>query len=258
MSSLLTRSVFYYGHEVTEQNSSIDFSEGASQLNATLNVGFYSLEEYAIEIARAMNIAGTFNYVVSVNRENRSLSVMGDSPFVFLFGSGTRKGTSASNLMGFNAVDTSSTMNQVGDFGSGSEYKPQFYLQNYIDAENNQERVASTVNESASGLTIETISYGTRKLYELEIRYITEKEQGYFGEIETDLNAQSNARDFLQYITLKGNFEFMKDVNLRNDFNKVLLESTPESREGVNFKLKPFRQNMRDYLTTGTLKMRKL
>lgn len=258
MSSLLTRSVFYFGHKVDETNLGIDFSEGSGEIQANLNIGNYSLEEYSTEIARAMTAAGGQVYSVSVDRDTRELTISAPSSFELLFGSGTRNGISAASLMGFSASDTGSSTSHKGDTGSGSEYLPQFFLQRYIDAENNQSAISATVNESASGNNIETISFGNKKTFEMEITYITEIDQGVEGIIETDSSATSKARTFMSTIVNRGPFEFMPNRDARSTFHKVLLDSTPESQNGIAFKLKPFSQNMRDYLTTGLIRLRKL
>src|SRR5690606_20169751 len=99
-----------------------------------------------------------------------------------------------------------------------------------------QERIGASVNESANG-EIEVISFGLRKFIEMNIMYINNRPQDGTV-IKTNLSGVSDAIDFMEFITQKFPFEFIPDIADRDTFYKVLLESTPQSREGVGFKLR--------------------
>ena len=88
--SLNTMIKFYFGHNVTSSNSKLDFQEGAgSELTATLNVGDYSLTEYATELQRALNDAGALTFTVTVARATRYVTIAATGAFTLLAATGT-------------------------------------------------------------------------------------------------------------------------------------------------------------------------
>jgi len=96
-------SLFLYGFQVTEYNSSLDFKavSGEPTRMATLRRGYYSLTSLGLEIARAMNAVDTDHiYTASVDRtvngglENR-VSIATNGTFLsLLFGTGPRAASS--------------------------------------------------------------------------------------------------------------------------------------------------------------------
>lgn len=259
--SLKTFSVFYYGHTVTAENYAIDFKEGGSEIQASLNIGDYTLSEYAVEIARAMNAASAKTYTVSVNRTNRKLMIAVDSgTFSLLTTTGSRAGISAFSMMGFSGADKTGASSYLGDTGSGSEYLPQFILQDHIAPENFRKFIQPTVNESASG-KVEVVRFGEKRFLECRIMFATDIAQ--VGQATTLIKDNPTGvldlRTFLEYATTKARMEFMPNVDARSTFNKVILESTPESNEGTDFKLEEmFGKNMPGYFDTGKLRFREV
>jgi hypothetical protein len=180
--TIKTMSKFYYGHQVTVDNQYLDFSEG----QAVLNVGNYSLTDFVNEVARALNEVGSNNYVASVDRTTRLVTISGDSTFELYPQSGVAAAQSAYELLGFD-VDKTGSNSYEGDSPSGDEYSPQFLLQSYIDKDDNQKRAFTSVNKSAKGI-VETVSFGTEKFYEFNITFATDIDQGKGAPIETNLN----------------------------------------------------------------------
>ena len=77
--SIKTFSAFTYGHTVTEDNQFINFSEnGVDELSAVIDVGAYTLADFANKVAQAMNEIGTLNYTCTVDRETLKLTISAD------------------------------------------------------------------------------------------------------------------------------------------------------------------------------------
>lgn len=255
--SIFTRSAFYYGHKVTTTNNSIPFNEGSSELIATLNIGDYSLTNYAIEVARAMNVVGGQIYETTVDRATRKITISAPGNFELMFATGSTVGISAASLMGFDSVDTGLDLSHQGENGSGSSYRPQFLLQDYVDFEDNVEASAANVNVSASGVT-EVVKFGDNEIMRCNIRYITNNHQGYNSPIENNQNGKSDYKAFISFITGKGDIEFIPDRDNASVFTTCFLDSTPESKDGVNYRIKElYSQNLVGYFESGQLEFRK-
>lgn len=256
--SITTRSVFYYGHLIDETNLIVDFQEGVNVLQAFLNVGAYTLTDFAVELARALTEAGTQEYSVSVDRATRKLTVSAASNFSLLVASGGALGTSTFSLMGFTGADRTGANSYEGNNGSGFEFVPQFLLQEYIAFEHWRENINSAVNQSSSGL-VEVITYGQVYFMQCNITFQTNINQGSGNAIETDSDGVESLLAFLEYTTLKAPVEFMPNRNSRNTFYECLLESTPEEKNGTSYKLKElYGKGLPNYYESGTLKFRKV
>lgn len=250
-----TKSIFYYIESVTNDNFYLNFDEGSGELTAQIATGHYTHQDLALAVQSAMNEVGTQSYTVIFNRDDRTFTISSASAFDLLCFSGTEAGVSIFSLLGFSSVDLTGQTIYTGGV-SGSEYRPQFKLQDYVDQEDFRESIQAVVNESASGV-VETISFGTKKFFEFNIPFITDIEQGAGSVIETNLSGVSSARQFLRFCTTKKNLEFMPDRNNRTLFFKVLLESTEESSNGTGYRLKElYTKNLPYYFETGKLVFR--
>lgn len=253
--SLETQVQFYYGHVITVDNRNLAFDEGGPELDAVLDVGGYTLEDFATEVARAMTAAGGQTYAATVERTARIITITAAGSFTLLEGTGATSGTSVFGLLGFTAGDIGPTTSAVGDTASGSSYRPQFFLKDFVDSSDLIKRTQSSVNESASGV-LEVISFGTVNFTELNIPFITDIDQGSNGAIETNLTGVTDARAFLTAITTKNPLEFMKDRD-SIIFEKLILESTPEARDGTGYRLNElFNRGLAGYYETGKLVFR--
>lgn len=258
MSAPLTYSAFYYGHTVTDLNRSIDFSEGAGELQATLNIGAYTLTDYLAEIKRAIESVGALDYTVTVNRATRVITIAASGTFSLLTSSGTRQGSSAYPMMGFSGADKTGMASYSAQGASGFAFYPQYYLQDYIDAENDQSAVDAAVHESASG-RLEVVKFGNRKIMQCNVRWQTDDNPTPHPDIKTQTNAVTNLREFLIYATTKAPMEFMVDEGVPNSFISVILESTPASNQGVGFKLvEKYSEGLPRIFDSGILRFRKI
>lgn len=234
--SLTTYSRFFYGQTVDSTNFAIDFNEGGSEIQASLNIDNYSLSEYVTEIARAMNAVGGQTYSVSVDRSTRKITISAASNFTLLGSTGSRVGSGAWGMMGFASSDVSGANTYTGGSASGSSYDPQFYLQNYIAPTDWKTAVSATVNESASG-KIEVVTFGSRQFIQMNMRWSTDKTVPGNPKIKAQSSAIDNLRSFMDYATTKAAMEFMPDLTNPSTFYKVILESTQASKAGTDYML---------------------
>ena len=262
--TIQTKSVFYYGFTVTENNTFLNYDEGtaAGELTAQLRVGTYSMEEAATEVARALTESSDLlqTYTVTVDRDTRIFSISAASAFECLVTSGSNAGTSYWGDIGF-TTDRTSLVSHDSDEAAGSEFKPQFFLQSYVDADNNLQSVSEKINEAASGQNLEIVKFGNRRLYEFNITLQNDIVQTGCGEqfIESDPNGVANLRSLLEFCVQKTRLEFMKDRDDRSTFNTVLLESAPGNRNGTGFKLREMLGSAgAGYFETGNLVFRRL
>lgn len=254
-----TRSVFYYGHVIDETNFSLDFNEGGGEITANLNLGSYTLTEYATEVQRALNDAGALDYTVTVNRDTRILTIAASANFDLLVSTGSTLGVSTFGLAGFTGVDRTGAATYDGDTASGSEYKPQFKLQSYVPSENFVIPNRASVNTSASGRNVETVTFGDVNFTEFNITFVTDRPQGLDSPMENNPNAVSELRDFLTAVTKKNTIEFMPDRDNRGTFENLLLERTQSDRNGVGFQLfEMLNKSMPGFYESKRLRFRKI
>lgn len=260
--ALSTFSVFYYGFTIDSTNNVMDFSEigGSSGLQATINTGSYTLTDFLSEVKTALDAAGTGTYTVSVSRTTRVLTITGPTGgFALLTNSGSSIGTSPWSLMGFSAsANYTGSTGYSGASGAGYEYLPQYFLQDYISSEDWEELVDVNVIESANG-DIETFAFGTRNFIQANIMYANDYTQPDSLVIKTNATGVTALREFMQDITKKRPFEFMPDVSARSTYFEVLLESTPNAKDGTGYRLNElYTKGLPGYYETGNLVFRVL
>ena len=249
-----TYSAFTYGHTITELNRLFDFDEGAGQLTASIQVGSYTLQEFTSAISNAINAAGTQEYTVSLDRSTRRFTISASSSFDLLVTTGTNAGLSAYSLMGY-TLDASGTSLE-GDSESGSLFEPQNILQKFVDFQDNKRTTNSSIRQTATGL-VEVVSYDVVEFMECNMIPITDIAPQI--SIKDNVNAVSDFRDFMDYCITKSPIEFIPDLDAPSEFRKCLLESTRESSQGVNYKIKElFARKLFGYFESGTLTFRGL
>lgn len=257
--SIETYSIFYYGIEIDTTNQNLNFDEGGSELTAVIDPGTYTHSDFATAIKTAMDAAGALTYTVTFNRNDRTYTISSTSNFSLLISSGSTVGSGPFTLMGFTGSDLTGGSSYTGNNPSGSVYEPQFKFQNWVSDQDNQSKVDAQVNESASG-EVEVISFGSRKIIELNIKYATDRDVSKSGHIKNNPSGVANLRLFMQYAISKGSFELMEDIADRSTYKKVILESTPEDRKGTAYKLKEFSISggPTGFYETGIIRLRNL
>jgi hypothetical protein len=258
---ITTKSQFYYGHTISNGangslgNFRIDFDEGSGPLVATLNPGDYTLTTFALEVKRAMDLVGTLTYTVSVNRNTRILTISATGTFDLLTSTGVSSGTAVWGLLGFTTTaDKTGASSYVGELPSGSVYRPQAVLRDYIGKEDNLEKLDAVVNVSVSGV-VQTVQFGNVSYFEFNIQPITNLKLNQCNAIDNNPNAVQQARDFFNYAITKAVMEFMPDRDSTNTFSTVILESTSASKQGTAFALETLAAQVYE---SGTMKLREI
>ena len=234
--SLITRSAFYFGHIVDENNNKIDFNEGAGALVATMASGNYSITDYATAVKTALDASGTLTYTVTFSRITRIFTISSTASFDLLVASGLFIGVGAFPLLGYTGADKTGVSTYNGQTGSGTEYITQRALSGYVAPDEWQNPVSGVANESTSGL-VETVTFGTNEMIEFNNKYVTSVAQNVNSVISNNLNGKAECVTWLQSIVKKGHFEFMDDIADRNIFHKVQVVSISSNRDGLGYKL---------------------
>ena len=256
MSRINTLSVFYYGLTVTKLNNVINFDEGSGELSAFLSVNDYTLEEYAAEISERMTLAGTQVYTVTVNRTTRKITISAPANFILKAGTGSQQASAIWTMAGFNLIDKSGSNSYESDFGAGSEYRPQLTFDEYTSLEDWQLKESAVVNVSTSGV-VQTLQYGEGQKMSCVLRGATDLLNLKVTPFYENPNGVSALRNFMLYLITKAKIEFMPDVDDRNTFYKLLLESTDSDKNGIQFKLKNMRGS-NSFFQCGPLVFRKV
>lgn len=254
--ALSTFSKFWYGHTVDSTNYAIDFDEGGSELQASIDYGNYSPTEYLTAVKTALDAAGALTYTVSLNRSTRKITISSTANFTLRANTGTRASVSAWDMLGYTTASnktgaaTYTAQNETGD-----EYKPQAIMDQHIASENWREKNDAVVNESASGI-VQVVYFGDVSYIQGNIRLSTDITSTQ-SQIETQANGVANLRAFMNYAISKAKFEFMPDRSTPTTYYKCILESTEKSKNGVAYQLKELK-NASGYFETGKLVMRVL
>jgi hypothetical protein len=251
-----TWSKFYYGFEITAENQTLDFSEGAGELAAEIAVGSYTPSEFTQALKIALDTAGSLTYTVEFDRTTRQLTIESDSNFSLLPFTGTHLGSGPWTLMGFSlSTDRTGASTYTGPSPAGDVYEPQFKLQEYVSSDDYQQAADSTVNRTASG-RVEVIKFGIEKFMECNLMFATEIPQDG-SVLKSNLTGVTDLRRFLQFLVTKAPVEFIPDSSSPESFEKMILESTPESQNGVGYRLKEmYDKGLPGYFQSGKLKFR--
>lgn len=251
-----TRSSFFYIDPVDTTNFYLDFDEGGPELTAQVEVGSFTHSELPSAIEAALNAVGALAYTVTFDRVSRKFTISATGSFTLRIASGTHVGNDLFPLLGFTGANVGPGTSFEANLQAGTEYRPQFWLQEFVHADDNQMAINPAVNKTANG-NVEVVKFGTEKFFEFNIRLATDIDQGGSGFIEDDSDGIGNLRAFMQFAIEKTNLEFMPDRDDKNSFYKVLLESTDASQTGTGYKLKElYDKGLPGYFESGSLKFR--
>lgn len=253
--SLTTFSVFYYGHKITDDNYLIDIDEGSGEINVELPIGSYTLTTFVDVLESALNDFGTLTYSVTLDRNTREITISASASFDLLVSTGSSVGTSAWSIIGFSGSDRTGASTYTGNISSGSAYFPQYILQDHVSSDNYKKAVMSTVNESASG-ELEIVRFGTVRGVQFDIKYATDIPMD--GKlIKNNPAGVNDLNSFMDYVTDGNKIEFMEDESDRNTFQTLIIDSTPQSKDGIEYKLKElYDKGLPNFFETGTLQFR--
>ncbi len=239
MSTLNTRSSFYYGHTVTTSNRYINFSEdGTEELTAILALDDYTLTEFCAEVERAMNAAGGQTYTVTFSRTTGVVTITGAGTFQLWIATGTYASSAAFTLLGFTGVvNLTGAAFYAGNARSGSVYTTQWRLEMYISPDDWKVLESSTVNVSAKGL-VQVINFGEGSRMQCNITMITNVNRPGNSGFNHNASGLADARTFMRYLMTKAKVEFMPDYATPATFFSLLLDSSPAEKDGTGFILK--------------------
>jgi hypothetical protein len=249
-----TRSAWTYGHTVELEKNFLPFSENG--VDELINTGAYTLQSFAVEVARAMTEVGSQEYSVSLDRSSRLLTVIADSNFELYVTTSSLSNSSVYPLMGF-TTDRSGSNSYVGDEASGDIFYPQIPLQSYVDFVDRQKANNVTVNETATG-KIEVIKYGDVNFMRCNITFQTDIEQGRDSYIE-NRQGETELRAFMQYAVTKAPMEFIPDRDDMNTYTDCLLERTSFDSKGTGFELKElYTRGFANWWESGIIEFREI
>jgi len=242
--SISTFSQFIYGFTVTATNKIIPFSEssGTYTLTAELDIGSYSATEYYTHVAEKMTSASAADglgqeYTLTYNRVTRIVTIAAATTFELLCSSGFGIGSDAYPTLGFsNTSDKTGSNSYDSDSESGSLYRPQAILKDYIGPDKYRLKEKAVVSESADGQTVQTANFGDGQRIRMNIWLINSKNITFKGaNVETNVNGVSDALDFMDFAITKAKLEFMADRDAPDTFNTVILDSTSEDNKGTAY-----------------------
>lgn len=256
MDQLTNRSAFLYNYVVTNTNNLLPFFDGIVDKLAQLRTGSYTFSGLGVEISRAMNAVGENEYTVLTDRNTRTFTISADNTFNLQVTS-IYSESDIYDVIGFTSDKTGSNT-YTSDESTGVLFKPQFVLQNYTDFENERISIGGVRNESANGVNIENVKFGSYNVMTCNISYVTENEMGRGNTIENNQNAMQELRDFMNYITDLQPVEFIPDRDAPTvGVSECILNSTRESKSGLDYRIKRVQGSTRHF-ETGELKFRRI
>lgn len=255
--ALSTYSKFYYGWEIDLTNRYLDFNDGSNK-TATLDIGSYTSSELAAEIKKQMDSLSTLDFTVTFNRSTRIFTISSTTTFSLLFLTGTSTAVSVHTLLGYTTTDKTGASTYTASTASGYSYTVQFPLQSYKDTSTNRKSIDGVVNKSASGV-VEVVKFGNERFMECEALFITNVQQQVGSIIRS---SDTGLEDFIQlmdWLTDKGDVEFMKDEDDPDTYQSFILESTENDSKGLDYDLiELYDRGLAYYFRSGKLKFRLL
>lgn len=251
-----TRVAFSYGHNITIDNSYLNFMENGVELAAIVEEGSYYLGSFGQAIASALNEVGDNEYTVILDRSTRKFTISSTGNFDLLVTNGSQSAISAYQIVGFNENKTSSNTYEA-DISSGFIFRPQAPAYQYYPFAHTEKPTQSKVNETTDGNEVESIVYGLKRFMEIQIRFQTDIINQLH--IDSDPNGVENLRLFLSYIRQKRRIEFYEDRDNLENFTPCIIESTPGHRDGTGFRIiEMYSKKLANYYETGKLIFREI
>ena len=250
-------SKFYYGYELTIFNNRFQFNDGTDDIDITIPPRTYTPTQLASRLESLLNEAsGGEEYTVTFNRSSRSFTLSSDgATFNILVSSGSLSGFGIYGLLGLGSSDLTGQTSYTGGV-SGSEYKVQFPIQDYVSHLDWVDKIDSTVNKSVTG-QVELVSYGDISFTEFEIKFISNKNLMGGSIIRHNPTGLNDFRDLMTFLIKKAPVEFMLDGSDPDSFINLVLESTEENTNGTAFKLiEETSNNLPDVYRSGVLTFR--
>jgi hypothetical protein len=249
--ALSAKSLIVWGLEVNITNRSLDFktTSGGPTLQATLNLGYYSLTNLAAEIVRALSAAdGSHTFTCTIDRsisgglQNRITIATNSAFFQLLFLTGSRNASSCDSLIGFTHTDKTGATTYTGTSTAGTAILTEYPGYNYLSPDFNR-KVFGSVNVSASGKK-EAIVFQIQKFLQVEFRF------------ETKANVIAKWVPFLTWAIQQRPFEITPEYTVYNTLYNVTLESTAGESKGLGYILNEMLPQFPNNYRTGLIKFR--
>jgi hypothetical protein len=251
--ALTAKSLMLFGLEITELNSSIDFkiSGAGAELQATIDLGFYSLTSLLEAIRGAMQVADPANtYTVSADRttlggtENR-VTIATDGIYLdLLFGTGTRAASTIAPLIGFTSTDQTGSLSYTGTSTAGTALVPTYEGYNYLPSEN-YKKVFGSVNVSSSGKK-ESIVFDIQDFIQVEFKH------------EAQARIAPEWAPFWAWAIQQKPFDFTPEITSPTVFKEVTLEQTPGDGKGLGYIMREELPQFPFLYGTGLIKLREV
>lgn len=247
--ALQAKSLFLYGIQVTELNSSIDFVAVSSgpEIQATLTLGFYSLTGLMAEIKAALQRADLNNtYTVTADRtisggaQNRMTISTSGTYLDLLFATGTRVDSSVSSLAGFNVSDYTGALTYTGGASCGTALLTPFPGNNWVEPMIFKKNFG-VLNVTPTGRK-ESIVYSTQRFWQIQFSYIPTIQLSDWSDLMTWLMGQKNV-------------DFTPEITSPTVFYEGSLEGTAQDSQGLAFMMNETPKGCGLY-DTGLLKFR--
>lgn len=251
--ALTQRSLFLYGFAITQLNNAIDFKTSAlgSTLQATLQIGFYSLSSLADEIVRAMAAAdpnASNIYTVTVDRtimggtQNRVTITTSGVYLDLLFNSGPRAAASVAYLIGFPNADQTGAITYTGTATAGTAFQPTYIGYNYLGPDF-MHKVFGSVNVSSIGEK-EAIVFNIQRFIQVQFRY------------ETSAKFINDWLPFMDWAIQQKQFDYTPEITSPDIFYAVTLESSSDDSKGLGFRFNEMLPQFPGLYDSGLMRFR--
>jgi hypothetical protein len=249
--ALRNPSLFLYGFQVTANNSSIDFRAVALETprQATLRIGFYSLNSLSEEIKRALQEVDPARvYTVSADRtisggtQNRVTISTNGAFFELLFLSGPRTASTTAPLIGFPTADQTGFLTYTGNTSAGTRLIPNLVGYQYLSPDFDR-KVFGSVNVSASGEK-EAIVYNIQRFWQVQFKFIEEA------------TWISEWLGLMNWMIQQRLIEYTPDITAPTVFYEGTLESTGAESKGLGFRAMEMLPQFPFLYDTGVMRFR--
>lgn len=251
--ALRNKSLFLYGFNITDSNSSLDFRMALAGpvIQATLRQGTYNLGGLAKEIVRAMREADpAHQFDVGVNRsvgggtENRVIISTTHTFLELLFGTGPRSASSINPTIGFQGVDYTGATAYLGFSSAGTRLIPDLVGYDYLSPAFDK-KLFGSVNVSASGVK-EAIVFAVQMFWQVRFKFIT----------QTDWLSRWDP--MMTWLIQQRPLEFTPDIGDPEVFYGGTIESMQADSRGLAFRAVEMLPDYPFLYDTGIMRFRQI
>lgn len=258
--SIETQSQFRYGLEIDKESNNLYINDETGSYTVPVPYGAFCASEIIDQINGAFaGVAGLTGYSLTYDPAICKFKIARDSgTFDLLLATGGPTGDGSGSLhsaLGFESIDWTSITEVEAENQSGKRFTPQFYLQSFVDCDQNKELRQATKNESSSGDCCEILHCGIDQFFEFEIKAQTNIPQSH--RFIRSAMGYDEVRDFLDWAICGKPVEFLPDCEDLDNIYKIKLDRTRTSRDGTGYELTEMIRTLGcGYYRTGILRWR--